>query len=301
MFAPGSVRIAAVPNAWVNDDLPELGAGTSFEQIVSEMALAGYAGTELGSTYPTDAAELKAALDVRGLVVSGGWVSTYFASHGGAYEQTLQALRDQLPFFAAIGLRDVYVAEVTGAVHQQPVPALANRPVFDDDQWKAMVAGLDEMGRIAADHGLRINYHHHTGTGVQGGDDVDRLMAGTQPGRVWLLLDTAHLVIGGGDPMQVLTDHEGRIGHVHLKNLRRPVLERLQTEPLSFWDALRAGIFTVPGDPEGMLDVAPLLRKLADDGWEGWLVVEAEQDPAVHHPLEAFRSARRHLADLTGL
>ncbi len=151
MFAAGTVRVAAVPNAWVNDDLPELGSGTSFEQIVSEMALAGYAGTELGSTYPTDAAVLNAALGVRGLSPSGGWVSTWFASKGGAYEQTLQTFRDQIPFFNAIGLKDVYVAEVTGAVHQQPVPALANRPVFDDEQWGAMVRGLGEMGRIAAD------------------------------------------------------------------------------------------------------------------------------------------------------
>ena len=301
MFAPGSVRVAAVPNAWVNDDLPELGAGTSFEQIVSEMALAGYEGTELGSTYPTDPAVLKAALDVRGLVPSGGWVSAWFASRGGAYEQTLETFKQQLPFFAAIGLQDVYVAEVTGAVHQQPVPALANRPVFDDERWSAMVRGLDEMGRIANDHGLRVNYHHHTGTAVQGGDDVDRLMADTEPGLVWLLLDTAHLMVGGGDPMQVLTDHEGRIGHVHLKNLREPVLRRMHDEALSFWDALRAGIFTVPGDDEGMIEFAPLLEKLAEDGWQGWLVVEAEQDPAKAHPLEAFRTARRYLADVAGL
>jgi inosose dehydratase len=301
MFADGSVRIAAVPNAWVNDDLPELGSGTSFEQIVSEMALAGYAGTELGSSYPTDAAVLRAALDVRGLSPSGGWVSTWFASKGGAYDQTLQTFRDQIPFFTAIGLQDVYVAEVTGAVHQRPVPALANRPVFDDEQWDAMVRGLGEMGKIAADHGLRINYHHHTGTGVQSSSDIDRLMADTAAGETWLLLDTAHLVVGGGDPMAVLTAHEGRIGHVHLKNLRQPVLDRMHQEALSFWDALRAGIFTVPGDPEGCLDFAPLLRKLADDGWAGWLVVEAEQDPAKAHPLEAFRTARQHIAELTGL
>src|SRR5699024_8039367 len=124
---------------------------TSFDQIISEMALAGYEGTELGSTYPRDAATLSAALDVRGLVPSGGWVSTWFASKGGAYEQTLQAFRDQIPYFTAIGLRDVYVAEVTGAVHQQPVPALANRPIFDDTQWDAMLSGLGEMGRIAAE------------------------------------------------------------------------------------------------------------------------------------------------------
>ncbi|MGH3459145.1 myo-inosose-2 dehydratase [Aeromicrobium sp.] len=301
MFAADTVRVAAVPNAWVNDDLPELGSGTSFEQIVSEMALAGYAGTELGSTYPTDAGTLKAALDIRGLSASGGWVSTWFASKGGAYEQTLQTFRDQIPFFTEIGLQDVYVAEVTGAVHQQPVPALANRPVFDDEQWDAMVRGLGEMGRLAADHGLRINYHHHTGTGVQSSEDIDRLMADTAAGEVWLLLDTAHLIVGGGDPMAVLTAHEGRIGHVHLKNLRQPVLEQMHRDSLSFWDALRAGIFTVPGDPEGSVDFAPLLRKLADDGWAGWLVVEAEQDPAKAHPLEAFRTARQHIAELTGL
>jgi inosose dehydratase len=265
------------------------------------MALAGYAGTELGSTYPTDAAELKAALDVRGLAPSGGWVSTWFASKGGAYEQTLQTFRDQIPFFTAIGLQDVYVAEVTGAVHQQPVPALANRPVFDDAQWEAMVRGLGEMGRIAVDHGLRINYHHHTGTGVQSPADIDRLMADTVAGETWLLLDTAHLIVGGGDPLAVLTAHEGRIGHVHLKDIRRPVLDRMHAADLSFWDALREGIFTVPGDPEGSVDFAPLLRKLADDGWAGWLVVEAEQDPATAHPLEVFTAARRHIADLTGL
>jgi inosose dehydratase len=126
-------------------------------------------------------------------------------------------------------------------------------------------------------------------------------MADTVAGETWLLLDTAHLLVGGGDPMAVLTAHEGRIGHVHLKNLRQPVLDRMRQDALSFWDALRAGIFTVPGDPEGCVDFAPLLRKLADDGWAGWLVVEAEQDPAKAPPLEAFRGARRHIAELAGL
>ena len=301
MFPAGSVRVAAVPNAWVNDDLPELGRGTSFEQIISEMALAGYEGSELGSTYPTDPEVLSAALGARGLAPSGGWVSTWFASKGGAYEQTLDAFREKIPFFTAIGLQDVYVAEVTGAVHQQPVPALANRPVFTDAQWAALTSGLHDMATIAAEHGLRINYHHHTGTGVQSAEDIDMLMAETVAGETWLLLDTAHLLVGGGDPMAVLRRHEGRIGHVHLKNLRMPVLERMRHESLSFWDALRAGIFTVPGDPEGCLDFAPLLRQLADDRWGGWLVVEAEQDPAAAPPLEAFTLARRHITELTGL
>lgn len=301
MFDPGAVRVAAVPNGWHNDDLPELGAGISFEQMLSEMALAGYAGTELGSFYPPDAEVLKRALDLRGLAASGAWVSTYFASDGGAYERTLDGFRSQLPFFATIGLRDIYVAEVTGAVHQQPVPALANRPVFDDGRWAAMIRGLGEMGRIADDHGLRVHYHHHTGTAVQDNDDVDRLMAETAPDEVALLLDTAHITVGGGDALRLVKDHADRIGHVHLKQVREPVLMRMRTAGLSFWDALREGIFTVPGDPEGMLDLEAVLGVLAGAGYEGWLAVEAEQDPGRANPLEYFRNARTWLREVAGV
>jgi inosose dehydratase len=301
MFAPGSVRLAAVPNAWLNDDLPRLGAGTTFEQIISEMALAGYVGTELGSTYPTDGPTLRRELDRRGLAASGAWVSTFFTAAGGAYDQTLDRFSSQLPYFEAIGVRDIYVAEVTGAVHQQPVPALANRPVYDDVGWKALMGGLGEMGRLANGHGLRLNYHHHTGTAVQDNADVDRLMAGTAADEVWLLLDTAHITVGGGDALALARDHVGRIGHVHLKQVREPVLRRLRDEGLSFWDALQQGIFTVPGDASGMLDLEPVLRVLAEGGFEGWLAVEAEQDPALANPLEMFRTARRWLGDVAGL
>jgi inosose dehydratase len=301
MFEPGAVRLAAVPNAWRNDDLPSLGAGTTFEQIVSEMALAGYQGTELGSTYPTDGSGLRRELERRDLAVSGAWVSTYFASAGGAGDQTLDRFRAQLPFFAEIGVRDIYVAEVTGAVHQQPVPVLANRPVLDAGRWEEMVRGLGEMGRICNDHGLRLTYHHHTGTAVQDGADVDRLLAETEPGEVWLLLDTAHITVGGGDALAVARDHVDRIGHVHLKQVREPVLARVRHDGLSFWEALREGIFTVPGDPAGMLDLEAVLRVLAEGRYRGWLAVEAEQDPARANPLDGYRVARRWLAEVAGI
>jgi inosose dehydratase len=301
MFASGTIELAAVPNAWLNDDLPQLGAGTTFEQIISEIALAGYRGTELGSTYPTDGPTLRRELERRWLLVSGAWVSTFFTAAGGAYEQTLERFRRQLPYFDAIGVRDIYVAEVTGAVHQQPVPALANRPVYDDGQWAAMVRGLGEMGRICNGHGLRLNYHHHTGTAVQDNADVARLMAATSPDEVWLLLDTAHITVGGGDALALARDHVGRIGHIHLKQVREPVLHKMRDDGLSFWDALGQGIFTVPGDPEGMLDLEPVLRVLAEGGYQGWLAVEAEQDPARANPLDMFRTARRWLADVAGL
>jgi len=301
MFDKSKVFLAAVPNAWSNDDLPELGRDVTFEQTIDEMALAGYQGTELGSKYPTEPGVLKEALDMRGLRASGAWVSLYFASGGGAYEQTLHGFRDQIAFFKAVGIRDVYVAEVTHAVHQLPVPVLENKPVFDSDQWQAMVSGLNEMGKIASDNGLRICYHHHTGTAVQTNEETDRLMADTDPEHVFLLLDSAHITVGGGDHVKLARDHASRIGHVHLKQVRAAVLERVRTQGLSFWEALKEGIFTVPGDPEGMLDLDPVLEILDEAGYEGWLVVEAEQDPAQYHPLKYFRMARQYIGEKTGL
>lgn len=301
MFDKSRVKLGIVPNMFSNDDLPELGRDITFEQTIDEMALAGFEGTELGSKYPTDPDVLKQALDLRGLKASGAWVSLFFASKGGAYEQTLAGFQHQIPFFQKVGIQDIYVAEVTHAVHQQPVPALANRPVFDADQWQGMVRGLNEMGKIAADNGLRVCYHHHTGTAVQDNADVDRLMADTDPRYVWLLLDTAHITVGGGDALKLTRDHARRIGHVHLKQVRSAVLERVRNEGLSFWDALKAGIFTVPGDPEGMLDLDPVLTILDESGYQGWLLIEAEQDPAKANPLKYAKMARAYLAEKTGL
>ena len=301
MFSGKEVRVGATPNAWSNDDLPDLGKDTTFEQTVDDMAAAGYEGTEMGSKYPTDAQTLKAALDARGLAASGAWVSCFFASGDEAHEQTLKTFTDQVPFFKTVGIRDVYVAEVTDAVHQKPVGALANAPKFDDEHWSAMVDGLNEMGKLASENDLRICYHHHVGTAVMDNGQVDRLMKDTDPGHVWLLLDPAHSVVGGGDPLRLAQDHAARIGHVHLKNARESVLQRFRSDDLSFWDGLREGIFTVPGDPEGMIDLEPILQVLDDAGYEGWLVVEAEQDPAKANPLEYFRMAREYLRDTVGI
>ena len=301
MFNGRQVPVAATPNAWSNDDLPDLGKDTTFEQTIDDMAKAGYEGTEMGSKYPTDAATLKAALDERGLKASGSWVSLFFASGSKEYDETLQTFRDQIPFFKDVGIRDVYVAEVTNAVHQKPVAALENAPKFDDDQWSAMVTGLNEMGKIAAENDLRVCYHHHVGTAVMDNDQVDRMLSDTDPAYVWLLLDPAHSVIGGGDPLALAQKHASRVGHVHLKNAREPVLQRMRNDGLSFWDALREGIFTVPGDPEGMIDLMPILKLLDDAGYEGWMVVEAEQDPAKANPLEYFTMARNYLRDEVGI
>lgn len=298
MFDRSKVSVGITPTCWINDDFPGIGAEISFEQCVSEIALAGFEGCSVGHTFPSDAATLRAALELRGLRVSEPWVSTYFTLQD-MKQQTLDNFRHQLEFIHAVGGTDIGTAELGHAVHQQPVALLANKPVFDDRQWRAMVEGLNDLGRLATDAGMRLCYHHHMGTGVQTREEVDRLLADTDPDAVHLLVDTGHLTWGGGDPTELVHDHFDRIKHVHLKDLRAPIVEEAARRGLSFGDAIRAGVFTVPGD--GTIDFPAFLGALAQRGYTGWLVVEAEQDPAKAHPLEYAKRARAYLRDVADL
>jgi inosose dehydratase len=298
MFAPGKVFFGVTPTLWTNDDLPTLGDDIPFEQCVSEMALAGYEGCSVGHKYPTDAAELKAALDLRGLRVSEPWASTYFTCKE-MRVQTVDGFRRQLGFIKEMGGNDVVLAELGHAVHQQPIAVVPNKPVFDDMQWASMVEGLDMLGKMATDEGMRVCYHHHMGTGVMFREEVDRLMADTDPRYVHLLLDTGHMYWAGGDPLSLARDHADRIKHVHLKDIRRSVMEEAVRTGSSFLDAVQAGVFTVPGD--GDIDFVSILQTLSDSGYEGWLTVEAEQDPRTAHPLTYAKKGREYLRHVTGL
>ena len=291
------VRLGITPTLWSNDDFPSIDIGISFGQCVSEMALAGFEGCSVGGKYPTDIAELKRALDLRGLRVSEPWVSTYFTIDG-MVEQTLATFHRELEFIKAMGGTDFVVAEFGGAVNPLPIALFANRPVFDDAQWDALATGLNRLGEIANGEGMRLCYHHHMGTGVMTLAEVDRLMASTDPELVHLLLDTGHLAFAGDDPLAAAQAHAERITHVHLKSVRPDIVERARTEGLSFQAAIEAGVFTVPGD--GSIDFVPILAALAGAGFEGWLVVEAEQDPAKANPLEYALKARGYLRDVLG-
>jgi inosose dehydratase len=298
MFARDQVWFGITPTGWTNDDFPALGYDITFEQCVSEIALAGFEGCSIGHKFPRAPDELLAALRLRGLRVSEPWVSTYFTVEG-MRERTVAEFRRQLAFLEAVGGTDVGVAELGHAVHQRPIALLPNQPRFDDRQWDAMLAGLNELGAMAAAEGARLCYHPHMGTGVQTQEEAERLLAGTDPGAVHLLLDTGHLTWAGGDPVALVRSHGERVAHVHLKDLREEVIGRVRRGNLSFEEALRAGVFTVPGD--GTLDFRAILRALAGRGYQGWLVVEAEQDPARAHPLTYARRAREHLREVTGL
>jgi inosose dehydratase len=296
-LTPERVRLGVTPTLWWNDDFPLIDIGIPFGQCVSEMALAGFQGCSIGHKYPKDPAELKAALDLRGLRVSEPWTSTYFTING-MEQQTVENFEATIAFVKAAGGTELVVAELGGSSHVLPVALFANRPVFDDRQWGQLADGLNRLGKIAADHEMRLSYHHHMGTGVMTRAEVDRLMASTDPGLVHLLLDTGHLAFAGDDPIAAAQAYAGRIGHVHLKDIRPEVVRRVREEGLSFQQGIEDGVFTVPGD--GALDFVPVLDALGGADYQGWLVVEAEQDPAKANPLEYALKARAYLREVLG-
>jgi len=292
------ILLGITPTGWTNDDFPLLGDEIPFEQCVSEMALAGFQGCSVGHKFPTDPAQLRAALELRGLRVSEPWASTYFTASDMEH-QTDESFRSQLEFIASMGGTDVVIAELGHSVHQRPVALLPNKPRFDDHQWRAMVDGINRLGEVARSRGMRLCYHHHMGTGVQSRAEIDRLMRDTDPETVHLLLDTGHLYWAGDDPAQLARDHGPRIKHVHLKDVRRSVMDESNAQGRSFFDAIKAGVFTVPGD--GDIDFRPVFEALAGHGYRGWLVVEAEQDPARAHPLTYAKKARAYLREAASL
>ena len=300
MFDPKKVKLGIAPIGWCNDDMPELGAENTFRQTVSEMALAGFTGCEIGNKYPSDPTELKAQLDLRGMRVASRWFSSFLLSR--PYEETERAFVKELDFLAAVGADRINVSEQSYSIQGQPdTPVLTGdyRHVMDEKEWELLCSGLDKLGRIAMDRGFKLCYHHHMGTVVQTAEETGRLMSGTDPRYVFLCYDTGHFTFAGEDPLGMLKKYVDRVGHVHLKDMRLPVVDKARANHWSFLQAVRNGAFTVPGD--GDVDFDPVFRVLSDAGYEGWLLVEAEQDPAKADPLLYAQKARAYIRTHTGL
>jgi inosose dehydratase len=296
-MSDAKIRLGIAPIGWTNDDLPELGGQIPFEQCVSEMALAGFAGSEVGNKYPKDPAVLNKALDLRGLTICNAWFSSFLTTKPYAeVERDFLAHRD---FLHAVGARVIGAAEQGRSIQGQNLPVFEAKPRFTDEEWKRLCGGLDRLGERAAEKGMALTYHHHMGTGVQTAEEIDRLMEGTAAGKLDLLYDTGHLVFSGEDHLAVLRKWGKRVRHVHLKDVRSPVLAKVKKDKLSFLAAVKAGAFTVPGD--GSVDFVPVFKELASLGYAGWWVVEAEQDPALANPLEYAIKARRYIREKAGI
>lgn len=299
MFSGKEVKLGIAPIAWTNDDLPELGGENTFEQCVSEMALAGFTGSEVGNKYPKDPAVLKPALELRGMEICNAWFSTFLISK--PYEETEVEFEKHVAFLAAMGAKVVGVSEQsysTQGIQDQPV--FEGKYEMNDEEWSLLCEGLNRLGKLSLEkYGVALTFHHHMGTVVQSAAEVERMMQGTDPAYVSLLFDSGHFAYCGEDPVEMVTRYADRIKHVHLKDIRPEVVARVKAERLSFLEGVRQGAFTIPGD--GCVTFAPIFKVLAESGYEGYMVVEAEQDPAKANPLEYAIRARKFIAENTGL
>lgn len=290
-----NVRIGVNPIGWTNDDLVELGDDIPLEVCLAEARQAGYAGIELGRKFPRRAAELQPILVRHGLALVSGWYGAHLTARPAREE--IAAMREHLDLLADMGCRVMVFAEEGGSVQGRRDVPLSRRPVLPADGWAAFGAAVTEVAEHLQRRGLRLAYHHHMGTVVETEEEIDRLMAATGEA-VGLLLDTGHLTYAGGDVAGVARRHAARIVHVHCKDVRPRVLAEARALDQSFLDAVVAGVFTVPGD--GSIDYDSLLAILRDAKYGGWLVVEAEQDPAVAHPLTYARLGFTNLTAALG-
>jgi inosose dehydratase len=271
------------PIAWSNDDDQTLGADTPLEQCLREAGEIGFDGIEKGHKFPTEPAPLEAALAPHGLKFVSGWHSLNLLAH--SVEDEKRAIQSHLDLLKAMGCSVCIACETSNAIHCRDDRPLVDGPELHPDEWARFGADVEAIAEYVARQGLTLVYHHHMGTIVESPHEIDHFMEHTGPATK-LLLDTGHAFFGGADPAELARKYMDRVGHIHAKNVRAAIAAQVEAEHLSFLEGVRRGVFTVPGDPEGAVDFAPVLRIAADHGYSGWVVIEAEQDPAVRDPFE---------------
>lgn len=284
------VTLGINPLTWTNDDLPSLGAETPLETCLAEGRQAGFAGFELGNKFPRDAGVLRPILARHDLQLVSGWYSGRLLER--SLDEEIEAVQAHLTLLEAMGCKVMVFCEVTDCVHgDQSIPVRDRKP-FPAAHWQEFAERLNAFARYTMSRGVQVAYHHHMGTLIQSEQEVDELMRRTASD-VGLLLDTGHMRYAGGDPLAVAQRWAARIRHVHCKDIRATVLADARNRNLSFLDSVLNGVFTVPGD--GCIDYVPILATLQRAGYDGWLVVEAEQDPAIAHPLTYARLGHDNL------
>jgi len=288
-----SVKLGIAPIAWSNDDMPELGGDTPLEQCLSEASEAGFSGIESGGKFPKKSNELIPLLDKYNLKLCSGWYGANLRIN--SVKEEIELIQDQLKLFQDCNAPCIVFAEVSDSIAGDPKRPLSTRPQMTNEEWNNYCKKISEIGKYLEDQGMPLAYHHHMGTVIETQQDTERLLENTSD-QVKLILDTGHMLFAGGSSIELANDFKERIIHVHCKDMRKKVLEKSLNNDFSFRQAFLEGAFTVPGD--GFIDYEPLLTFLKKSNYNGWLVVEAEQDPAKANPLEYARIGHNYLSNV---
>ncbi|MBV8917282.1 myo-inosose-2 dehydratase [Bradyrhizobium sp.] len=272
-------NLGIAPIAWWNDDLPELSDDVSLEECLSQARQAGFTGMETGRRFPMEAAVLRPILERHGMRVCGGWFSGLLLD--GEIEAEKDRIAAQMALFKAVGAPCIVYGETAGSIQGDRSAPLAAKRRLSEDEVKVYGRKMTAFAEWCADRGMPISYHHHMAAPIETEAEVDLLMKHSGPA-LRLLYDAGHMAFAGGDVLRVIDNHHARISHVHTKDVRQAVLDGIDRSRESFLDAVIKGAFTVPGD--GSLDFVAIVSRLASYGYEGWFVVEAEQDPVKSPP-----------------
>ena len=286
------IKIGINPLTWSNDDLPSLGADTPLEVCLSEAKQAGYQGVELGNKFPRDPQVLGPILAEHGLELVSGWYSAQLLERSA--EAEIEAMQPHLQLLKSLGAKVMVFAEVSGCVHGDQAMPLSRRPRMRADQWPEYGRRITQVADYMAAQGVKLAYHHHMGTVIETAEEVALLMQHTGD-NVGLLLDTGHISYAGGDPLALVQQFASRIVHVHCKDVRPTILAESLNTDSAFLNAVLNGVYTVPGD--GSIDYLPIFTALKAADYQGWIVVEAEQDPAIAHPLTYARMGYQYLSE----
>ena len=292
-----AVKIGISLIAWQNDDLPDLTAGFTTEGAMEDAGRIGYQGVERGRRMPADTDGLRSYLDRYGVSLCGGWCSGSLMT--ASLEDEKAAVRQQVEQFVALDAPCIVYAECSNSVQGDLSMPVRNRPKLSRDDVKSYALKLTELAKWMSDKGMTLSYHHHMGSMIEDSEDIDWLMEGSGP-EVTLLYDTGHLLFAGADPLAVLDRWGDRVHHVHFKDVRPDKMAWVRTENRSFLDGVRAGVYSVPGDPEGCIDFQTITDRLKAMDYGGWIVVEAEQDPALAPPYEYSKLGYDHIVDICG-
>jgi len=283
-------KLGIAPIAWWNDDLAELSDDVSLEECLGQASVAGFTGMETGRRFPLDPVELGPILAKHGISVCGGWFSGLLLD--GDIEAEKDRIAGQMALFKAMGAPCIVYGETARSIQGDRSRPLGQKPKLSEDEIRAYGRKMTAFGEWCAEQGMPLAYHHHMAAAIETEPELDLFMRHSGEG-IPLLYDAGHMAFAGGDVLRVIDNHHARISHVHTKDVRRKVIDGLDRTRESFLDAVVKGAFTVPGD--GDLDFEAIVRKLAGYGYEGWFVVEAEQDPKVSPPLEMAKIGHREL------
>jgi inosose dehydratase len=284
------VKIAGAPISWGVCEVPGWGLMLDRDTVLSEMAELGMTATELGPPdyLPTDPTKLRALLNTYNLTLVGGFLAVPLHD-----ESSVEEADKTAKLLAACGAEVLVLAAATG------LDGYDDRPALTDEQWATLISTAAKIRDIAAGYGLKTVLHPHVGTHVETRAEVVRFVIDSD---LQLCLDTGHLMIGGTDPVELARKHPDRIGHLHLKDVRADLADKVRAGELGYTEAVGQGMYVPLG--QGDVDIEAVVRFVHQAGYDGWYVLEqdtalGEQSP-VDTPKLDTASSLRHLNQITG-